>query len=129
MRESYFYPMSNVSILCVIVAVFLSACSTSNDFQATSTKKNSNGSAQNKTSVSVEAESNNKTEHDHPSNPCTVALSHSHAYETKEHEHRYDCESTNKILINGHIHEATEKFRKHRHVHPNGSNEHFHIRG
>lgn len=68
-------------------------------------------------------------EHEHPTNPCTEALAHSHKHdvnETKLHEHRYDCENSNPVISNAHIHEPREGVRRYRHIHPNGANEHSH---
>ena len=78
-------------------------------------------------SKAIEASDDSQDDsHSHPSNPCTDAIAHSHRFTKKEHEHKYDCETTNEYTRNAHIHPATKKTRKFRHVHPNGSAKHVH---
>ena len=69
--------------------------------------------------------------HEHPINPCTGEVAHSHKYDLKEleqHKHKYNCEATRPVISNAHNHEAIPEkgVRSYRHVHPNGSNDHFH---
>ena len=114
MRLKKYHSIFISNLLCISLVMFLSACS--NNSEVNNVAKNTNT----KKAVSKDLK------HVHPSNPCTAALTHSHAYEDKEHQHKYDCENTNEFVKNGHIHPATGKYPKRRHVHPNGANKHSH---
>ena len=123
MREKFFKPVSSLSILSLSVAVIfiLGACSNTGNIDVIDSKANGNVSSKSTTDKTTETYM-----HSHASNPCTAAVEHSHVYQDADHEHRYDCENTNKIVINGHVHPATKTHRKYRHVHPNGASEHSH---
>lgn len=106
------------------VTLFMSACSSNNELNSGSNKKHlSNKVIPSSTKVNAK-----ELEHTHTSNPCTEALAHSHPFTEKNHKHSYDCESTNEIISNAHIHPPTEKYKRYRHVHPNGANKHSHHR-
>ncbi len=109
-----------LNALYLSVFVFMSACSVSD------APKSSSKSVDKKTVPTTVKVTGKELKHSHPSNPCTAALDHSHVFEDIEHQHSYDCENTNKIISNAHVHEATKKTRRFRHVHPNGANKHSH---
>ena len=124
MRVRNYCSKSVFILLCSSVLVIMSACS--NNYS----KDSNNGTHKSADEVSKKstqsATSSKDNQHSHPSNPCTAAVSHSHVFTVIEHEHKYDCESTNEFVNNAHIHPATKKSRKIRHVHPNGASKHVH---
>lgn len=122
MRVNNYYSISVISLFSFCILVLLSACSNStNDLSANKKQK-----SQKEVTVKSRKPDAKENQHTHPSNPCTAEVAHSHLYKEKEHEHSYDCENTNKYISNAHIHPATAKNKKFRHVHPNGNNKHTH---
>ena len=124
MRERSSISTLVLNTFCVSVILTISACSSNDKGSSVA----NNGSQNKQSKAGLKKVKDKDLKHSHPSNPCTVALAHSHVYENKDHEHKYDCESTNEYISNGHVHEATEKNKRFRHVHPNGANKHSHYR-
>lgn len=122
MRVRNYCSKSVLRLLCLSVLVIVTACSNNNSKSA---KTISNKSTVNASEKSKELAAKDN-QHTHPANPCTDAVAHSHVYTVIEHKHTYDCESTNEFTHNAHIHPATSKTRKFRHVHPNGASKHVH---
>ncbi len=66
--------------------------------------------------------------HSHAANECIDVVNHSHPKGKLKHKHHYhSCEKNNKNS-NAHSHPSSSITGFTRHVHPNGSNEHTHIR-
>lgn len=123
-KTSYFYSRLYFTILCLFTLISVSACSNHlENSKVVSTHKKDN-----KSSSSSTVPNSNSLPHIHPSNPCTTELSHTHEFQKTDHQHSYDCENTNKFVKNAHIHPATSKNKRMRHVHPNGASIHSHIR-
>ena len=113
--------------LNISVLFLLSACSSN----AVTSKQKASHPINGKKNVENRKNSEVKgVEHIHPSNPCVATIKHSHAFDKADHQHSFDCisEEKNDTTSNGHIHPATIKTRRFRHVHPNGSNPHKHHR-